>query len=399
MHPKSPVIAAVNGPAIGAGFDLVNMCDIRIGSTHAQFGETFVNLGIMAGDGGGWFLQRVGRRTARRRAHVHRAHRQGRGGAGARHPAGSHRARPAAAARAGDRRARSRPSRRSPCATPSARCGSRSTRGSKSTWSPAPPSRRRCRRPRTTSRPWPRSSKNAAAYSRGNDARIRLPPAAAFWSWRAFAAAAARPGAQARAGGRGARRTLSWASFKNRLLDCGGEARPEVRAGHTRPQRAQRRRRRARHRGIPEAVGRSTPTTARSGASSPSALFLGAAYHRARGPAARAVRAVPARRSGRGTWTRTHNGAIIAQDALVKAGPILGLADARHAFVRHRPGRRLGSRRQGAGFQAEVGQGHAQDGRGLRARRADPQPDRARRLLHQDRERLAHDGVFAPAGG
>lgn len=53
------VIAAVNGPAIGAGFDLVNMCDIRIGSTNAQFGETFINLGIIAGDGGGWFLQRI----------------------------------------------------------------------------------------------------------------------------------------------------------------------------------------------------------------------------------------------------------------------------------------------------------------------------------------------------
>ncbi len=54
-----PVIAAVNGPAIGAGFDLANMCDIRIGSTHAQFGETFVNLGLIAGDGGAWFLQRL----------------------------------------------------------------------------------------------------------------------------------------------------------------------------------------------------------------------------------------------------------------------------------------------------------------------------------------------------
>ena len=54
-----PVIAAVNGPAIGAGFDLANMCDIRIGSTNAQFGETFVNLGIIAGDGGSWFLQRL----------------------------------------------------------------------------------------------------------------------------------------------------------------------------------------------------------------------------------------------------------------------------------------------------------------------------------------------------
>jgi enoyl-CoA hydratase/carnithine racemase len=54
-----PVIAAVNGPAIGAGFDLANMCDLRIGSVDAQFGETFGNLGLIPGDGGSWFLQRV----------------------------------------------------------------------------------------------------------------------------------------------------------------------------------------------------------------------------------------------------------------------------------------------------------------------------------------------------
>lgn len=53
------VIAAVNGPAIGAGFDMANMCDIRIGSVNAQFGETFANLGIIAGDGGAWFLTRL----------------------------------------------------------------------------------------------------------------------------------------------------------------------------------------------------------------------------------------------------------------------------------------------------------------------------------------------------
>ena len=53
------VIAAVNGPAIGAGFDMANMCDMRIGSTNAQFGETFVNLGIIPGDGGAWFLTRL----------------------------------------------------------------------------------------------------------------------------------------------------------------------------------------------------------------------------------------------------------------------------------------------------------------------------------------------------
>lgn len=54
-----PVIAAVNGPAIGAGFDMAMMCDIRIGSTLAQFGETFLNLGIIPGDGGAWFLTRL----------------------------------------------------------------------------------------------------------------------------------------------------------------------------------------------------------------------------------------------------------------------------------------------------------------------------------------------------
>ena len=54
-----PVIAAVNGPAIGAGCDLPCMCDIRIASTEAVFGETFVNLGIISGDGGGYFLPRI----------------------------------------------------------------------------------------------------------------------------------------------------------------------------------------------------------------------------------------------------------------------------------------------------------------------------------------------------
>lgn len=53
-----PVIAAVNGAAVGAGCDLVAMCDIRIASTEARFGETFLNLGLIPGDGGSWFLTR-----------------------------------------------------------------------------------------------------------------------------------------------------------------------------------------------------------------------------------------------------------------------------------------------------------------------------------------------------
>lgn len=52
-------IAAVNGAAVGAGFDLCCMCDLRIGCNETRFGETFINLGIIPGDGGAWFLQRL----------------------------------------------------------------------------------------------------------------------------------------------------------------------------------------------------------------------------------------------------------------------------------------------------------------------------------------------------
>lgn len=54
-----PVIAAVNGPAIGAGCDLACMCDVRIASDSASFAESFVKVGLIPGDGGAWFLPRV----------------------------------------------------------------------------------------------------------------------------------------------------------------------------------------------------------------------------------------------------------------------------------------------------------------------------------------------------
>ena len=54
-----PVIAAINGPALGAGFDLCCMCDIRIGCELTRLGETFINLGIIPGDGGAWFLPKL----------------------------------------------------------------------------------------------------------------------------------------------------------------------------------------------------------------------------------------------------------------------------------------------------------------------------------------------------
>jgi len=54
-----PVIAAVNGAAVGAGCDLAMMADVRIASEKACFAESFVKLGIIPGDGGAWFLPRV----------------------------------------------------------------------------------------------------------------------------------------------------------------------------------------------------------------------------------------------------------------------------------------------------------------------------------------------------
>lgn len=54
-----PTIAAVNGPAVGAGCDLALMCDMRIASDRALFGETFLNVGLIPGDGGAYFLSRI----------------------------------------------------------------------------------------------------------------------------------------------------------------------------------------------------------------------------------------------------------------------------------------------------------------------------------------------------
>ncbi|AQV98591.1 enoyl-CoA hydratase [Cupriavidus necator] len=54
-----PTIAAVNGPAYGAGNDLACMCDIRIASDKAVFAESFVKLGLLPGDGGAWLLPRA----------------------------------------------------------------------------------------------------------------------------------------------------------------------------------------------------------------------------------------------------------------------------------------------------------------------------------------------------
>ena len=55
---QTPVIAMVHGGAIGAGCDLVAMCDLAIASDDAKFGETFCKLSLVPGDGGPYFLTR-----------------------------------------------------------------------------------------------------------------------------------------------------------------------------------------------------------------------------------------------------------------------------------------------------------------------------------------------------
>ncbi|GAB7002923.1 crotonase/enoyl-CoA hydratase family protein [Nocardioides sp. AN3] len=59
FHCPVPLIAAVNGPAVGAGCDLTLMCDLRIASTDAFFAESFVKVGLIPGDGGAFLLPRV----------------------------------------------------------------------------------------------------------------------------------------------------------------------------------------------------------------------------------------------------------------------------------------------------------------------------------------------------
>ena len=54
-----PMIAAVNGAAIGLGCDVACMADIRIASEKAKFGVTFLKLGLIPGDGGAWLMPRI----------------------------------------------------------------------------------------------------------------------------------------------------------------------------------------------------------------------------------------------------------------------------------------------------------------------------------------------------
>lgn len=54
-----PVVAAVNGVAVGAGCDLALACDLRFASTKARFGEVYMRLGFCPDAGGSYLLPRI----------------------------------------------------------------------------------------------------------------------------------------------------------------------------------------------------------------------------------------------------------------------------------------------------------------------------------------------------
>lgn len=54
-----PVIAAINGVAVGAGLDMALMCDMRIMADTARVFEGYVRVGLTPGDGGAYYLPRI----------------------------------------------------------------------------------------------------------------------------------------------------------------------------------------------------------------------------------------------------------------------------------------------------------------------------------------------------
>jgi 2-(1,2-epoxy-1,2-dihydrophenyl)acetyl-CoA isomerase len=56
---EKPVIAAVNGPAAGAGLSFAAACDIRLATASASFVPAFIGIGLVPDSGGSWHLERL----------------------------------------------------------------------------------------------------------------------------------------------------------------------------------------------------------------------------------------------------------------------------------------------------------------------------------------------------
>jgi 2-(1,2-epoxy-1,2-dihydrophenyl)acetyl-CoA isomerase len=56
---EKPVIAAVNGPAAGAGLSLACACDLRVAADDATFVPAFINIGLVPDSGGTYFVRRL----------------------------------------------------------------------------------------------------------------------------------------------------------------------------------------------------------------------------------------------------------------------------------------------------------------------------------------------------
>lgn len=54
-----PIVAAVKGPAVGAGMDMALMCDMRFAGESARFSEGYIRVGLVPGDGGCFWLPRL----------------------------------------------------------------------------------------------------------------------------------------------------------------------------------------------------------------------------------------------------------------------------------------------------------------------------------------------------